>query len=49
MEYIYSFSGDCEDKAVLGNEGANLVTMTKLRLEIGILENDPFEIINLPN
>lgn len=34
MEYIYSFSGDCEDKAVLGNKGANLVTMTKLGLPV---------------
>jgi pyruvate,orthophosphate dikinase len=34
MEYIYSFRGDCEDKAILGNKGANLVTMTKLGLPV---------------
>ena len=34
MEYIYSFHSDCEDKAVLGNKGANLVTMTRLGLRV---------------
>jgi len=34
MEYIYSFHGDCEDKAILGNKGANLVIMTKLGLPV---------------
>ncbi|MCX5993122.1 MAG: PEP-utilizing enzyme, partial [Chloroflexi bacterium] len=34
MEYIYSFHSDCEDKAVLGNKGANLVTMTRLGLPV---------------
>jgi pyruvate,orthophosphate dikinase len=32
--YIYSFHDDCEDKVVLGNKGANLVTMTKLDLPV---------------
>jgi pyruvate,orthophosphate dikinase len=34
MDYIYSFKGDCEDKAALGNKGANLVIMTKLGLPV---------------
>jgi len=34
MDYIYSFKGDCEDKAALGNKGANLVTMTRLGLPV---------------
>ncbi len=34
MNYIYSFHDDCEDKNVLGNKGANLVTMTKLGLPV---------------
>jgi len=34
MEYIYSFHSDCEDKSVLGNKGANLVTMTRLGLPV---------------
>jgi pyruvate,orthophosphate dikinase len=34
MKYIYSFFDDCEDKNVLGNKGANLVTMTKLGLPV---------------
>ncbi len=34
MEYIYSFHTDCEDKDVLGNKGANLVTMTRLNLPV---------------
>jgi len=34
MGYIYSFHDDCEDKAVLGNKGANLVTMTRLDLPV---------------
>jgi pyruvate,orthophosphate dikinase len=34
MGYIYSFHDDCEDKVVLGNKGANLVTMTKLDLPV---------------
>ena len=34
MEYIYSFHGDCEDKDILGNKGANLVTMTRLGLPV---------------
>ena len=34
MKYIYSFFDDCEDKNILGNKGANLVTMTKLSLPV---------------
>jgi len=34
MGYIYSFHDDCEDKTLLGNKGANLVTMTKLCLPV---------------
>ena len=34
MSYVYTFQDDCEDKAILGNKGANLVTMTKLGLPI---------------
>jgi pyruvate,orthophosphate dikinase len=34
MDYIYSFHGNCEDKAALGNKGANLVTMTRLGLPV---------------
>ena len=34
MTYVYSFDGAEEDKAVLGNKGANLVTMTKLGLPV---------------
>ncbi|MGA2368105.1 MAG: pyruvate, phosphate dikinase [Dehalococcoidia bacterium] len=34
MDYIYSFRGDCEDKAALGNKGANLVIMTRLGLPV---------------
>jgi pyruvate,orthophosphate dikinase len=34
MGYIFSFHDDCEDKAILGNKGANLVTMTKLDLPV---------------
>ena len=34
MEYIYSLRDDCEDKSVLGNKAANIVTMTKLGLPV---------------
>ncbi len=34
MDYIHSFHGECEDKAELGNKGANLVTMTRLGLPV---------------
>src|SRR4030042_1692800 len=34
MEYIYSFHGDWEDKAVLGNKGGNLVMMARLGLQV---------------
>ena len=34
MSYVYSFRDACEDKAVLGNKGANLVTMTRLGLPV---------------
>ena len=31
---VYSFSDGCEEKNLLGNKGANLVTMTKLGLPV---------------
>jgi len=31
---IYRFTDDCEDKMLLGNKGANLVTMTKIGLRV---------------
>ena len=34
MGYIYSFQDGVEDKSLLGNKGANLVTMTKLKLPV---------------
>lgn len=34
MGYIFSFHDGCEDKLLLGNKGANLVTMTRLGLPI---------------
>ncbi len=34
MGYIYSFHDGVEDKSLLGNKGANLVTMTKLGLPV---------------
>jgi len=34
MGYIYSFHDKCEDKTLLGNKGANLVTMTRLGLPV---------------
>jgi len=34
MSYVYGFQDDCEDKAILGNKGANLVTMTRLGLPV---------------
>jgi len=34
MPTVYSLQGDCEDKAALGNKGANLVTMTKIGLPV---------------
>jgi hypothetical protein len=34
MCYIYTFQDTCEDKTVLGNKGANLVTMTRLGLPV---------------
>lgn len=34
MKSVFLFEDDCEDKYLLGNKGANLVTMTKLGLPI---------------
>ncbi len=34
MASVFFFDGDCEDKFLLGNKGANLVTMTKLELPV---------------
>ncbi len=34
MAAIYRFTDDCEDKMLLGNKGANLVTMTKIGLRV---------------
>ena len=34
MTFVYRFVDDCEEKRVLGNKGANLVTMTKLGLPV---------------
>ncbi|MFA5399274.1 MAG: pyruvate, phosphate dikinase [Dehalococcoidia bacterium] len=34
MGYIYSFHDKCEDKTLLGNKGANLVTMTRIGLPV---------------
>ena len=34
MTNIYRFTDDCEDKPLLGNKGANLVTMTRLGLRV---------------
>jgi pyruvate, orthophosphate dikinase len=34
MPNIYSFSDSCEDSNLLGNKGANLVTMTKIGLPV---------------
>jgi len=34
MPYVYTFQDDCEDKVILGNKGANLVTMTRLGLPV---------------
>jgi pyruvate,orthophosphate dikinase len=34
MSSIYSFYDNCEDRNILGNKGANLVTMTRLGLPI---------------
>src|SRR5512137_611340 len=34
MSFVYLLSGNNEDKDQLGNKGANLVTMTKLGLEV---------------
>jgi pyruvate,orthophosphate dikinase len=34
MTKVYQFTDACEDKSLLGNKGANLVTMTKLRLPV---------------
>ncbi len=34
MEYVYSFHSGCEDKALLGNKGANLVTMVRIGLPV---------------
>ena len=34
MSYVYFFQDKQEDKAILGNKGANLVTMTKLGLPV---------------
>ncbi len=31
---VYKFTDDCEDKMLLGNKGANLVTMTKIGLRV---------------
>ena len=34
MTKVYQFTDACEDKSLLGNKGANLVTMTKLKLPV---------------
>jgi pyruvate,orthophosphate dikinase len=34
MSTIYQFTGAWDDKSLLGNKGANLVAMTKLRLQV---------------
>jgi len=34
MSTIYQFTGAWDDKNILGNKGANLVAMTKLRLRV---------------
>ena len=34
MSTVYHFAGTWEDKNLLGNKGANLVAMTKLRLPV---------------
>ena len=34
MAAVYRFLDDCEDKMLLGNKGANLVTMTKIGLRV---------------
>ena len=34
MAMTYHFSDGCEEKGLLGNKGANLVTMTKLNLPV---------------
>ena len=34
MAATYRFQDNCEDKKLLGNKGANLVTMTKLGLPV---------------
>ncbi len=34
MAAVYRFIDDCEDKMLLGNKGANLVTMTKIGLRV---------------
>ena len=34
MTNVYRFTDGCEDKALLGNKGANLVVMTRLGLRV---------------
>ena len=34
MSNVYTFHDNCEDKAILGNKGANLITMTRLGLPV---------------
>ena len=34
MAAVYRFTDDCEDKMLLGNKGANLVTMTRIGLRV---------------
>src|SRR4030042_2675833 len=34
MSNVYTFHDNCEDKAILGNKGANLVTMARLGLPV---------------
>ncbi|MCX5998803.1 MAG: PEP-utilizing enzyme, partial [Chloroflexi bacterium] len=34
MQNIYRFTDTCEDKSLLGNKGANLVTMTRIGLQV---------------
>jgi len=34
MTTVYQFTDTCEDKDILGNKGANLVTMAKLKLPV---------------
>jgi len=47
MSYVYGFQDNCEDKAILGNKGANLVTMTRLGLPVP--PDSSFQLRLIPN